>query len=127
MDDHLLFYDGDCGFCHRSITLIHDYDKKKKFLFAPLQGETAKKYTLPNVDSIILLENFKSDKPKISIRGKAIARIIAILHPSLAFLDKIPAWMLDPSYRFVAYVRRHLFEKPNCLIPKNLDKSRFLP
>lgn len=127
MDDHLIFYDGSCGFCHKSVARIYKWDTKRQFLYAPLQGETAKKYRLPQVDSIILLENFKSDKVKTTIKGKAIFRILALLHPSLYFLTYLPGWLVNPPYDLIAYLRQYLFPIPSCLVPNNLDKSRFLP
>lgn len=126
MDDHLIFYDGTCGFCHRSVVQIYKRDKNKRFLFAPLQGETAKKYSLPNVDSIILLENFKTEPAKTAIKGQAILKIARILYPNLT-IPRLPTWLTDPPYDLVAYLRRHFFPAPTCLIPSGLDSSRFLP
>ena len=122
MDNHLVFYDGDCGLCHRSIRLFCKLDKNHLFLFAPLKGDTAKKYTLPQVDSIILLENFKTP----FVKGQAIFRIISLLYPFCSFLNYTPDWLANPVYDFIARHRSRLFQKPSCQIPEDLDKSRFL-
>jgi predicted DCC family thiol-disulfide oxidoreductase YuxK len=39
----IIFYDGSCGLCQRSIRFLVKIDKEKKLLFAPLNGETYKK------------------------------------------------------------------------------------
>lgn len=36
----LVFYDGDCGLCQRSVQFLLKADKQKRLLFAPLNGET---------------------------------------------------------------------------------------
>lgn len=36
----LVFYDGHCGLCHRSVSFVIARDRRKAFRFAPLQGET---------------------------------------------------------------------------------------
>ncbi|MDP4845739.1 MAG: DUF393 domain-containing protein, partial [Akkermansiaceae bacterium] len=35
----VLFFDGDCGFCSKSVRRMHALDKRGGFDFAPLQGE----------------------------------------------------------------------------------------
>ena len=42
----VLFFDGDCGFCTRSVRFVYEYDEKGLIEFAPLQGELAGKYSL---------------------------------------------------------------------------------
>ncbi|MFA6236200.1 MAG: DUF393 domain-containing protein [Bacteriovorax sp.] len=40
---NIVFYDGDCGLCQRSIRFLVSADRKKQLLFAPLNGEAYKK------------------------------------------------------------------------------------
>lgn len=42
----VLFFDGECGFCTRSVRLVYEYDEKGLIEFAPLQGGLAEKYEL---------------------------------------------------------------------------------
>ena len=42
----VLFFDGECGFCKRSVRLVYEYDEKGLIEFAPLQGVLAEKYEL---------------------------------------------------------------------------------
>ncbi len=37
----VLFFDGDCGFCSKSVRRVYQFDKAGTFEFAPLQGVLA--------------------------------------------------------------------------------------
>ena len=45
----VLFFDGDCGFCSKSVLKVHALDKKGQVDFAPLQGEFSKKMGYTNL------------------------------------------------------------------------------
>ena len=58
---HIVFYDGECGLCQRSVQWLLNRDKKKILFYAPLQGETAKELLTSiefpeGLDSIIYLQ-----------------------------------------------------------------------
>ena len=36
----VLFFDGECGLCHRSVAWFQRHDRRRVFRYAPLQGET---------------------------------------------------------------------------------------
>ena len=36
----ILFFDGDCGLCHRFVTFVLNHEQEARFQFAPLGGET---------------------------------------------------------------------------------------
>ncbi len=38
----ILFFDGVCGLCNRTVDFVLQEDRDRRFLFAPLQGETFK-------------------------------------------------------------------------------------
>ena len=82
---HLVFYDGDCGLCDRIVQFLLKEDKQQRFVFAPLQGETASKYlkNLPAeirfTDSLILIENYRTAYPRVHILAKAALRIAWLL------------------------------------------------
>jgi len=137
MGEHLVFYDGNCGFCDCSVQYLLKIDKQKKFVFAPLQGETAEELLqdLPDqykdVDSLILIENFRSEDRVFHLQGKAILRISRILGGAWALLGAfwiLPGWLVNLPYRLVAK-NRHRFgiKKDTCVIPDPSDKERFLP
>ena len=52
----IVFYDGDCGLCQRSIRFLLAADKKKALKFAPLNGETYRHYyQTPSTLTTVLL------------------------------------------------------------------------
>lgn len=42
----VLFFDGECGFCTRSVRSVYEFDERGLIEFAPLQGELAGKFGL---------------------------------------------------------------------------------
>lgn len=132
---HLVFYDGECGFCDHTVQFLLKNDKKKIFCFAPLQGKTAAKImpTLPaaakNADSLILLENFGQPNQKNFLFGKAIFRIFWLLGGKWRLLGApffLPGFLYNWGYRLVARNRKYLFN--SCSIhSKTRTQDRFLP
>lgn len=127
---HLIFYDGTCGLCHKTVQFILSQDKKEDFLFAPLEGETARQILPdPEKETIILCENFQSSREDLT-KGKGSLRILWLLGgiwtlPGL--LSFLPSPFFDWVYRNIAKHRLEWFERKSCNIPKNSDTSRFLP
>lgn len=60
----VIFFDGICNFCNSSVQFIIRHDKKKQFLFAPLQSELGQEAIrqFPEVisDSVILYKDGNS-------------------------------------------------------------------
>lgn len=128
---HLVFYDGVCGLCDQAVQFVLRHDKNDLFLFAPLQGETAKKYDLPkDIDSIVLVENFGTHNEKLLVMGKAVFRICWLLggfFTLIGWLSFLPSWLYDFGYRFVAKRRHIFFKNTSCVIPTKESKIKFLP
>ncbi|WP_414706419.1 thiol-disulfide oxidoreductase DCC family protein, partial [Salinivirga sp.] len=40
----VVFFDGNCGLCSRSINFIIKHDRYQHFLFCPLQSKTAEEF-----------------------------------------------------------------------------------
>lgn len=133
---HLVFYDGNCGLCDRIVQFLLQEDRQKLFIFAPLQGVTASQYLKhlpPEIrfnDSLILIENYRSSFPRVSILAKGALRIAWLLRwPWLmvGWLSFFPGWMFDWIYRLIASNRESLFPKTQCVVPPCDQKDRFLP
>lgn len=132
MREHLIFFDGECPFCHRSVRHIIEIDVQKRFLFAPLKGQTAdqilagpQKY-LKEAKSLVLVENYDSTDRKFWIESKAVLRIYWLVGGwgLIGIFCFLPSFIGDPIYRFFA-AHRHQFklkmpERPG-------PKDRFLP
>lgn len=132
---HIIFYDGECGFCDQTVQLILKVDNNKKFVFASLQGETASKFLknwpsdLKDVDSIILVEDFEETSHKVYILSRAVFKICWLLGGPWTMLGLcyfLPACLFDWVYRLVARFRRRILPQ-RCFIPIGDQKKRFLP
>ena len=77
----VILYDGFCGFCDLIVRSLLRFDRRKVFLFAPLQGDFARTVvaahkSLEHVDSIVLVEAFHgAGKMTVSVRSAALLGI----------------------------------------------------
>jgi predicted DCC family thiol-disulfide oxidoreductase YuxK len=133
MHEHLIFFDSECPLCHRAVRHILEIDQERHFLFAPLNGETARdilagpQAPLRSANSLILVERYRSTGRRFWVRSRAILRIYWLnghgwgLYGILSFL---PGWLGDFFYRWIA-AHRHQFK---LRMPKEPGpKERFLP
>ena len=73
----IIFYDGICNLCSRTVEFLLKLDRKNKFRFIALQSADGKEMmktlgdSISNVDSVILLK-----ENKVYVRSKAIFEII---------------------------------------------------
>lgn len=130
----LLFYDGGCGLCHRSVRFVAAADREGAFHFAPLGGEAflakvpaERRAGLP--DSIVV---WRADG-RLLLRSDAAIHILFRLGGSFsllaALLDAVPRRLRDAGYDFVARRRARWFPRPedSCpLVPPRL-RPRFVP
>jgi predicted DCC family thiol-disulfide oxidoreductase YuxK len=133
-EPEVLFYDGGCGLCHRTVRFVLAADRGERFRFAPLQGSTFRERIpeperagLP--DSIVL----RSPDGRLLVRSDAVLYVmqrLGGLWAPLARLGRlVPRSIRDAAYDFVARVRLRLFARPDdyCpLVPREL-RARFLP
>lgn len=133
MNDHIVFYDNECPLCRKAVRHIIEIDPGKKILFAPLNGETARRIlTGPNqnlsrANSLVLAENYDSTHRRFWIRSHAMLRIYWLVEGGwglVGILSYLPAWLGDFFYNWVA-AHRHQFKlkMPEDLAPP----ERFLP
>lgn len=128
---HLVFYDGKCGFCDLVVQWLLSIDRQEIFVFAPLQGKTAKLYLkeFMDEDSIVLIENYQSKNSRYLILGKAAFRILWLLGGAWSIIGAIsflPSFLYDWGYRLVARNRGKLFSQHACVVPNPSMKKRFL-
>jgi len=124
-----LFYDGDCGFCHRSVRLILSEElntpESLRLRFAPLQGEAFGQLvatrgeldveSLP--DSIVLC----CEDGRLLTQSAAALEIASRLGGlwrglALAF-GVLPRALLDRAYDGIARIRKRLFASPKDACP----------
>lgn len=131
----LVFYDGECGLCHRAVRFLLSEDLDgRAFLLAPLQGETfasrvsaEQRAQLP--DSLIV----RCDDGRLLTNSSGIVHMLLALgglwRVAGSLLFVIPRPLRDAGYRFIACIRKRLFAAPKSLcplLPPELG-TRFLP
>lgn len=128
----LILFDGICNLCNGSVQFIIRNDKKNTFLFAPLQGKTAKEiiknYNIDTAktDSILLY----SKKDGLSTKSKAALKIAKRLRAPINFLViffVVPKFIRNWIYDLIARKRYKWFGKQDaCMIPSPELRSKFL-
>ena len=126
----IIFFDGVCGLCNRFVDSLLKRDTQAVFVFAPLQGETARKRLSKNdtetLGSIVLWEQGRTFR-----RSTAVVRVLWKLGGVWAWLGWglwiIPKPLRDLTYKLVALSRYRLFgKKETCRLPTPEERSRFL-
>lgn len=132
MNDHIVFFDGECGFCKKSIRFVLERDQKKQFYFAPLQGETAKKWVpeqyRKKLTTSVLVENYQGNDPKIYTYGKGAFRVLWLLgrwYKLIGWPFFLPSFLYDWGYVLIEKSRKYM--PISCPVQKNKFEDRFLP
>jgi predicted DCC family thiol-disulfide oxidoreductase YuxK len=133
---HLILYDGVCGLCNKWLGQIISRDPNGQFHFASLQSQAGRSLLTqygkdPDLlDTIYVLEDYKSPSPRIRTRARAALFVIARLESPWRFLrlfDVLPTFILDAVYSLVARHRYRLFGRyDHCLMPAKDDAGRFI-
>lgn len=131
----LLFYDGHCGLCHRSIRFVLSEDPSGKvFQFSPLQGETITKVldeeaikALP--DSLVLRLNDGRILTKSTAALSVLEACGGIWRPIAMVGLLVPRFMRDRIYEGIAKIRYRIFGKQKDLCPMMPARMRaqFVP
>lgn len=131
---HLVFYDGACGLCDHIVQFLLKIDKKRNFIFAPLQGKTFINFFKNNsdiyqrTDSLILIENYQT-KTQIYRYGKGAFRIAWLLGGPwklIGWIHFLPSLLYDWAYFIIARNRHFFFRNQTCFLPDLNQKDRFL-
>ena len=132
LPEHVLLYDGVCGFCDSAVQWILDHEGDHRLHYAALQGETAARLRaqypdIPaDIDTVVYIADGKA-----YLRTKAFLQLSRHLtRPWRAayHLRWVPAFLLDLGYRLFARFRYRLFGTLDaCRIPTGAERARFLP
>lgn len=118
----ILFYDGECGLCHRFVSFVLDHEPEPLFLFAPLYGETFKeRFSKEEAegfpDSLILLTK-EGDTLTLSDAAVYALKTLPVGWRRVGcFVGVFPKPLRDFGYRCVAVVRKKVFKKPEGACP----------
>jgi predicted DCC family thiol-disulfide oxidoreductase YuxK len=125
----IIFFDGVCGLCNGFVDFIMKIDKKKVFLFSPLQGSYASsnltQSMTQDLSSVVVLID-----GKIYTKSEAVQKIlteIGGIWGIAKFFILIPRSLQNYLYDQIAKNRYHIFgKKAACRIPTEEERSRFV-
>lgn len=117
-----IYYDGQCGLCHRVVRFVLAEDGAAHFRFAPLQGASfaaavpaARRANLP--DSFVLID----ETGRLRLKGDAVIHILRGLGGLWSLLSillrVLPRPLLDAGYDAVGRARHRLFRRPTHACP----------
>jgi predicted DCC family thiol-disulfide oxidoreductase YuxK len=134
-EQNIVFFDGVCGLCNRTVDFVLREDRERNFLYSPLQGATFRKIARDhpetlNADSILVLRS-GPEKEILLQRSDALLYILDNL-PRYRWLARVghifPATIRDAFYRLIAATRYQIWGKRNsCRLPTPEESARFLP
>lgn len=117
--------------CNGFVDLMLRADRQQVFLFAPIQGETARELLPPIGEDpeqwsmVYLDERGIHDQSDASLE---VYRRLGGLWAPLGWLRFVPRFVRNPVYRLIARNRYRLFGKREvCRIPTAVERARFLP
>ncbi len=133
-DKHVVFYDGVCRLCDRTVRFLLQIDRDRVLWFAPLQGEAAKrlnKGSAPtDMKTMLFVEDYGTDNERVSSRSTGILRMLARVGGAwrvVSWVRVVPAPLRDLVYRVVARYRYRWFVRFDvCKLPSGDESERFL-
>ena len=126
----LLVYDGNCGFCARSVQFILRHERRHDLMFVPRDSELGKdlrrRFHLEAVESMLWIVNGKAEMESGAVLNAA--KYVGGFWAFLATLGSlVPAPLRNWAYRLIARNRRRLSSgTTTCLVPTLEQRARFL-
>lgn len=127
----IIYFDGVCNLCDGVVRFVVRHDRRRRFHFAPLQGETARirlgeRFTEGELKTLVL------EEPKrFLIRSEAAIAILTGLGGVwwlAGVLKLIPRRLRDAMYDYVARKRFDWYgRRETCRIPTPDERELFLP
>lgn len=127
----IILFDGLCYLCTGSVRFILRHDRKRKFLFASLQGKTGQELinrlqlSAPSADSFVLVEDGKAYQR--STAALRVARLLGGWWSLGCLFILVPRCLRDAVYDSIARNRYGWFGKrEECWLPAAEVMERFL-
>jgi predicted DCC family thiol-disulfide oxidoreductase YuxK len=125
----IVFYDGDCGLCNRTVQFVLRKDKFARIYFSALQSEftqnffSERKLKVPDLSTFYFY-----DGKEMHERSTGVLQLMKFLpfpwNWSVAALI-IPRIIRDGVYNMIAKRRKFLVGS-FCIVPTTAQKNRFL-
>lgn len=130
----IVFYDGVCGLCDRTVQFLVGIDTHDVLHFAQLQGETAKRYVPEDgpspIDKKSVIYVRENGATVVSYRSDAILSILSDLGGFwrlVSFARIVPRSLRHAVYNWIARNRYRWFGKYDaCRIPGPEERKKFL-
>jgi predicted DCC family thiol-disulfide oxidoreductase YuxK len=126
-----IIYDGDCGFCNKTVMFTANNDKKNNFKFVSSLSEFGTKLLLKHnmkgleKTTIILVEN----ELEIYIKSVAIRKILLKI-PSYKMIGYLmflfPKALSNYVYNFISKNRKMIIKNDICEIPNPEIRKKFI-
>lgn len=127
----IVFFDGHCILCNRSVDFLLRKDRKHKLKYTSLQSESSKSFlskiepNLLNEDTIILYH-----QGQLLLRSDAVQKIAVLLgfpYSLLKIFRIIPRPVRDRVYNYIARNRFSWFgRKDKCRVPDDDTRDRII-
>ena len=105
MKNLIVYYDGDCGLCSRTVQFLKRNDKKKKFEYQTLQ------FAFPSVEHKSFIFREEDKHYFKSTAALKVVKHLGGIWPYLSIGVIIPRFLRDAVYDFVAKNRYKWFGK----------------
>ncbi len=132
----VVFFDGECLLCSRTVQLCHRLDSRQRLWFAALESEFADEWreTLGLPESGEEAETFafwRAHKNTITFKSEAVIQLLYELGSPWSgcglLLNAIPVSILDSFYDFIARNRRFLLGGDKaCKLPSHALGGKIL-
>ena len=121
----IIFFDGQCQLCNHFVKFVFKRDKNRQFLYAALQGQTARKHLqkkdIESLKSIVVWR-----EGALFRESQAIQAVLKKLYPRLSFLFRfLPDLALNVFYNVVAKNRYRIFGRAKARITKEMGGVSF--
>ena len=126
MEKPIVFYDGDCGLCNRSVAFVLKYEKNQEIHFAAIQSEfTDRFFNKNNWDKPDLSTVYFYYHGKLYAKSTAalkIGRFLRFPRSLMRCFLIVPKFIRDGVYNFIAK-RRKRISNGFCVMPKPGQKK----
>lgn len=127
----IIFFDGVCNLCNKSVQFIMRNSTDEIFLFAPLQSSQAIQFLKNHGASVQKMETIVYyNRGHISYKSTAALKIALKmngLYPLLVIFMLVPRVLRDWVYDAIAGKRYLWFGKRDrCMVPSEETKNRFV-
>jgi predicted DCC family thiol-disulfide oxidoreductase YuxK len=132
----ILFYDGVCGLCDRTVQFVLRHDRAGRFRFATLQSGVARAILTRHgrdardLDTMYLVLDADTPGERLLCKSDGILAVLRELGGSwrlLAAAQLVPRGLRDWAYDWVARNRYRWFGRyDHCALPRPEVRERFL-